>query len=98
MKTILAAAAALSLLSFGALAAAPGVSCTTNPTTPQPSGQGTGTVDPPAGPTCETMVAPTGQMTLQNGPGANDNGADTAPHEGTGGGTGGAAASGGAAK
>ncbi len=83
MKTILAAAAALTLLSAGAMAQTysppPGVSCET-PTPFNPGKADTNTARPPAGASCETLMGPGGTAMLQNGPGTTDFGSNT--HEG----------------
>ena len=95
MKTILSAAAALSLLAGSAFAATP-LNC--GPGSPPAATQGTGAAasggqatsgQSPSGSTCETVVHADGTTTLKNGPNAGDAGLSTAPHEGAGGAGGG---------
>jgi hypothetical protein len=89
MKKIFAATAAIALLSGGVLVptlahAQAGVTCATNNSSQKGPAEGTGngSQDAPAASTCETLVLPSGRTTIQNGPGATDSGANTAPHEG----------------
>jgi len=88
MRTIFAATAALALMSAGAML--PGVAraqtplrCEASNSTPNgsPAASGNATDTSPAGSTCETLVLPNGRTVLQDGPNADDFGADTAPHE-----------------
>jgi hypothetical protein len=80
MKMILAAAAALALMSAGAMAAAPGVSCDTSAVNNQGKSD-TNATQAPAASTCETLVMPSGKTSVQNGPGTTNNGSNT--HEGS---------------
>jgi len=89
MTKILGATVALALLSAGAMVpqlahAQAGVTCATNNSSQKGPAEGTGngSQNAPAASTCETLVTPSGRTMIQNGPGATDSGADTAPHEG----------------
>jgi hypothetical protein len=90
MKTLLAAAAALSLLAGSALAQTPlncgsgSLPAPTQGTGPGASGGQASSGQSPSGATCETVVHSNGTMTVKNGPNADDPGLSSATHEGSG--------------
>ncbi len=86
-------AAAAALLSAGVALSGPAMAQSTtldcpaggnNHQGPVQGSTGAGQNAGPATPTCETLVQPNGEMTLQNGPAVNSPGSNTAPHEGPG--------------
>lgn len=99
MRTLLAAAAALTLIAGSALAQTPldcgnGTRSTSMQSSTAGGGNSSNGAQSPGGSTCETVVMPNGTEHVTNGPAADSPGLSTSPHEGQGGGAGGGAAGG----